>query len=146
MISSAFERLCVLYSITALVLGLCLYTRAVPDVVSLLGVGKESAHSNRNTGIFFIFIALLSSSAINAAMRFVPMVLGSLVVPKSADAVQTFASGMTFLVTLVVMIHYTVESFYYGDVSKIAVVGVWILSVLTFLGIRISLVAEMKKA
>ena len=141
-LSSSFESTMRLHGITTLLVGLMVYTQCLPDVVTMFGVGAESAHSLRNSGFLLILVSFLSFSTISPLVRNIPAYIGRALSGSDLESSEAFVSGIATASNMLLLVHYTVEAFYHSAVSKVFVVLVWVLTICAILKIKISLEAR----
>ena len=145
MSSSVFERICRLHVLLSLAVGILIYTQKIKDVITIFGVAKESSHSLRNTGFLLILASFISACVISAPLRRVPERLGTAMVRSDEDKALSFVAGLAAITNIFLLVHYSVEAFMYGDVSKIAVIGAWIATGFAAAGIKVSVVTAVSK-
>ena len=156
MSSRSFENTIKLHGVITLLIGVAVYSQYLQDVVTMLGVGGESAHSLRNSGFLLMLVSFLSFSAVWPTVRLIPAFLGTLLVGKGGGTSggegekekgglengHAFVAGLAASANLLLLLHYTVEAFVYKAVSKVFVVLVWLLTACAVLQIKICLSAE----
>lgn len=143
---SKFERIARLHTILSFSIGVLIYTQHVKDIVTLLGVSNESPHSLRNTGFLFILVSIISCCAISSKLRIVPEFIGSKIVGSHDDKSLNFVAGFAALTNVFLLMHYTIEAFVYGDVSKIFTSFAWLATFFAAAGVSVSVAVVPKKS
>lgn len=133
-----FERICRFHVALASAIGVLIYTQRIKDVIVVLGVQNESAHSLRNTGLLLILAAFISACVLSGLLRGLMETLGNFLVRSDTDKTKSFVAGLAATSNLILLVHYTFEAFFYENVAKIAVILAWTATVFAACGISVS--------